>query len=61
MRSKRNDIQYSLEQPGLEEDLGEIFDEVADFIEKVKEIIKKVKRPKIDEKSEIPQKDIEDD
>ena len=61
LRSKRNDIQYSLEQPGLEEDLGEIFDEVADFIEKVKEIIKKVKRPKIDEKSEIPQKDIEDD
>ena len=45
LRSKRNDIQYSLEQPELAEDLEEIFAEVSDFIERVKEIIKKGKRP----------------
>ncbi len=46
LRSKRNDIQYSLEQPELEEDLAEIFSGVSDFIECVKEIIKKGKKPK---------------
>ncbi len=45
LRTKRNDIQYSLEQPEIEEDLNEIFDEVAAFIECVKEIIKKGKKP----------------
>jgi len=46
LRSKRNDIQYSLEQPEIEEDLNEIFEEVANFIERVKEIIKKGKKLK---------------
>ena len=45
LRSKRNDIQYSLEQPELEEDIGEIFSEVTGFIERVKEIIKNGKKP----------------
>jgi len=45
LRSKRNDIQYSLEQPELEENLNEIFNEVSAFIERVKEIIKKGKKP----------------
>ena len=45
LRSKRNDIQYSLEQPDMEEDLDEIFEEVSEFIEQVKEIIKKGKKP----------------
>ncbi len=45
LRSKRNDIQYSLEQPEFEDDLNEIFSEVSDFIERVKEIIKKGKKP----------------
>ncbi len=45
LRSKRNDIQYSLEQPEIEEDLNEIFEEVANFIERVKEIIKKERKP----------------
>ena len=45
LRSKRNDIQYSLEQPDMEEDLDEIFEEVSGFIEQVKEIIKKGKKP----------------
>jgi len=46
LRTKRNDIQYSLEQPEIEEDLNEIFDEVTEFIERVKEIIKKGQKPK---------------
>ena len=46
LRSKRNDIQYSLEQPEIEEDLNEIFEEVVNFIERVKEIIKKGKKLK---------------
>lgn len=46
LRSKRNDIQYSLEQPELDENLDEIFNEVSEFIECVKEIIKKGKMPK---------------
>lgn len=45
LRSKRNDIQYSLQAPELEEDLNEIFDQVTDFLERVKEIIKKGKKP----------------
>ncbi|MBU0635572.1 HEPN domain-containing protein [Candidatus Micrarchaeota archaeon] len=45
LRSKRNDIQYSLEIPKLEEDLNEIFDQVTDFLERVREIIKKGEKP----------------
>ena len=45
LRTKRNDIQYSLEQPDIDEDLNEIFEDVANFIERVKEIIKKGKKP----------------
>lgn len=45
LRTKRNDIQYSLEQPEIEEDFNEIFGEVSAFIERVKEIIKKGKKP----------------
>ncbi|MBI4210266.1 MAG: HEPN domain-containing protein [Candidatus Diapherotrites archaeon] len=45
LRSKRNDIQYSLEQSELEEDLNEIFEEVSNFIERVKETIAKGKKP----------------
>ncbi len=39
------ELQYSLEQPEIEKDFNEIFDEVAAFIERVKEIIKKGKKP----------------
>lgn len=46
LRSKRNDIQYSLETPELEEDLNEIFNQVSDFLERVKEIIKKGEKPR---------------
>ncbi len=46
LRSKRNDIQYSLETPELEEDLNEIFDQVSGFLERVREIIKKGEKPK---------------
>lgn len=40
LREKRNSIQYSLEQPELEEDLNEIFEEVNEFIQKAKIILK---------------------
>ncbi|MFH0955294.1 MAG: HEPN domain-containing protein [Candidatus Micrarchaeota archaeon] len=46
LRSKRNDIQYSLETPELEEDLNEIFDQVSGFLDRVREIIKKGEKPK---------------
>ncbi|MFH0970101.1 MAG: HEPN domain-containing protein [Candidatus Diapherotrites archaeon] len=46
LRSKRNDIQYSLEQPELDEDLDKLYNEVLTFIERVKEIIKKGEKPK---------------
>ena len=45
LRSKRNDIQYALEAPEMEEDLNEIFGQVSDFLERVKEIIKKGTKP----------------
>jgi len=41
LREKRNSIQYSLEQPEIEENLEEIYNEVESFLERVKEIIKK--------------------
>lgn len=41
LREKRNSIQYSLEQPEIEENLEEIYNEVEGIIEKVKEIIKR--------------------
>lgn len=40
LRERRNIIQYSLEQPEIEEDLNEIYGEVERFIEKAKEILK---------------------
>ena len=40
LREKRNSIQYSLEQPELDEDLNEIFNQVEGFLEKAKKIIK---------------------
>lgn len=46
LRSKRNDIQYALEPPELDEDLNEIFSQVSGFIERVQEIIKKGEKPK---------------
>ncbi len=42
LREKRNDIQYSIERPELDkESIGEIYNEVEDFIEKVEKELKK--------------------
>jgi len=41
LRARRNTIQYSLEQPELEEDLNEIYSEVEGLIERVKELLGK--------------------
>lgn len=42
LREKRNDIQYSLEQPDLSEtNLDELYNEAEGFIERVKELLKK--------------------
>jgi len=40
LRQRRNTIQYSLEQPELEEDLEEIYDEVENFLERIKKLLK---------------------
>ena len=39
LREKRNVVQYSIEQPEITENLDEIYNEVEEFIERVKEII----------------------
>ena len=41
LREKRNVVQYSIEQPEITENLDEIYNEVEEFIERVKEIISK--------------------
>ena len=46
LREKRHSIQYSLEQTEITEDLNEVYNEVENFIERVKDIIKKGRRPK---------------
>ena len=46
LRTKRNDIQYSLEQPELEENMDELFEEVSSFIERVKELLVKSEKLK---------------
>jgi len=43
LRERRNTIQYSLEQPELEEDLNEICGEVENLLERIKQILAKKK------------------
>ncbi len=44
LREKRNDIQYSLNPPDLEEDLAEICNQVAGFIERIKQILEEAEK-----------------
>lgn len=44
LREKRNDIQYSLEAPEIEENLNQIYNEVEGLIERTKEIVEKEKK-----------------